>query len=478
MHPATAMSVNDSSGTARKRRHRNERIAAAVLVLALGAALVAFLRWNRAEEERIARQVYVPKRQTITPEVLLLRDYIRIDTSTPPGATAGARWLVAQFAERGIPAELIESAPGRFNVYARLHGRQRGGGLLLFNHIDVVPPGGGWTQPPFAGVIELNQLYGRGAIDMKALALCQLWAFADLAHSYTPPEHDLVFLATADEETGSEYGMQWLLAHRPDVFENIAYGVTEGGITEMLSERMTYFGIEVGGKQYAAFDVTADSREALEQARIALEPWVVQRDATRVLPAVRSMFHDLAPTRRQYRAILANIDAAIANGTFWQLPISYRDLTQNTVWAGAPRQENGRWIMELRLVNLPDEDPDARIRWALGVVEPFGARLDRVLHKEGMVPMSDHRTPLFALLAAEGRKRYQTESGIEVLYKSATDARFLRPRGVLCYGIAPYPIDYFQSIAIHHADERIRLDFFMQGVDYLRVVVRAWSRQP
>ncbi|MBV8518195.1 MAG: M20/M25/M40 family metallo-hydrolase [Acidobacteria bacterium] len=474
------MNAHESPDAARKRRrHRNERIAATALVLILGAGVVAFLRWNRAEEERIAHeQVYVPKKQTITREVLQLRDYVRIDTSTPRGEAAGARWLVAQFAARGVAAELIESAPGRFNVYARLRGRKPGGGLLLFNHIDVVPPGDGWTHAPFAGVIELNQLYGRGVIDMKALALCQLWAFAELAHSGEPPEHDLVFLATADEETGSEFGMQWLLAHRPDVFANIAYGVTEGGITEMLSERMTYFGIEVGGKQYEAFTVTADSREQLERARIALEPWVVQRDAYRVLPAVRKMFRGLAPTRTQYRSILTDIDGAIAKGTFWKLPISYRDLTQNTLWVEAPRQENGRWIMELRLVNLPDEHPDARIAWALSVVQPFGARLDRVLRKEGMVPLSDDGTPFFALLASEGRRRYRTEAGVEVLYKSATDARFLRPRGILCYGIAPYPIDYFQSIAIHHADERIRLDFFMQGVDYLREVVRAWARQP
>ena len=61
-------------------------------------------------------------------------------------------------------------------------------------------------------------MWGRGTLDMKAMALCQLLAFAESRAAGEQPTHDLVFLATADEETGSEYGMRWLLAHRPDVF--------------------------------------------------------------------------------------------------------------------------------------------------------------------------------------------------------------------------------------------------------------------
>ncbi|HEX8172581.1 MAG TPA: M20/M25/M40 family metallo-hydrolase [Thermoanaerobaculia bacterium] len=470
------MPENDAE-VRKKRRHRNERIAAAVLVVALAAGVAAFVRWNAREQALLEQQTYVPKRQVITPEILLLRDYVRIDTSTPAGVAAGARWLAAQLARAGIRAELIPSAEGRVNVYARIAGRQRGGGLLLFNHIDVFPVAGQqWSRPPFAGEMQLNMLYGRGTVDMKALAICQLLAFAAVARSGAAPEHDLVFLATADEETGSEYGMQWLLAHRPDIFEGIGYGITEGGITEVLSERVTYFGIEVGSKQYSEVELSAPTVEAMRAARFALEPWLVQREATRVLPSVRQMFHDMAATRVQFRPLLIDIDATIARGAFWQLPIPYRDLTQNSMLVDAPLQRDGGATMRVRLINLPDEDPDARIAWLAETVRPAGARVARVVRKEPRVPLSRDDTPLFRLLAAEATRRYRAPAGVEVLYRSGSDARFLRPRGIVCYGVSPYRVDLFQSLAIHKADERIRLDFFGEGVDYLRTVVEQWAR--
>jgi acetylornithine deacetylase/succinyl-diaminopimelate desuccinylase-like protein len=67
------------------------------------------------------------------------------------------------------------------------------------------------------------------------------------------------------------------------------------------------------------------------------------------------------------------------------------------------------------------------------------------------------------------------QAGLQLLYRSASDSRFLRPLGIICYGVSPYPVDYFQSLSIHGADERIRLDYFMDGVGYLRNVVTEWS---
>ncbi|HJQ40449.1 MAG TPA: M20/M25/M40 family metallo-hydrolase, partial [Thermoanaerobaculia bacterium] len=232
------------------RRHRNERIAAAILCGALAIGVAAFVLWNRSEQDQLARDMrYIPKKETITPEILLLRDYVRIDTSTAEGVAKGARWLAAIAQRHGLQAELIEGTPNRLNVYIRVRGKQRGAGLLLLNHIDVVRADPvGWRRPPFSGDIHLNQLWGRGALDMKALAICELLALAAV-HRNGPPEHDIVFLATAEEEAGSNEGMKWLLAHRPDLFEGIGYAINEGGITEVISERMTYFGIEVGSKQ-------------------------------------------------------------------------------------------------------------------------------------------------------------------------------------------------------------------------------------
>lgn len=458
------------------RRHRRERFAAAALIVVLAAVTGGIWLWKEREGEALRRdQRYIPKPVAITPEMELLREYLKIDTTTPAGVARGARWLVQTLAESGIRAELIESTPGRFNVYARIRGASPGGALLLYNHIDVVPAGKGWTFPPFEARVVVDTLVGRGSLDMKGLAICQLLAFIDVAKRGTPPAHDLVFLATADEETGSEHGMQWIIEHRPDVLEGVRVALTEGGITEMVSEKMTYFGIEVGGKQMVTLTLEGDDQESMQRARIALEPYIFPREPDRVLPAVRRYFASVAPTRIAYETYLADIDATIARGAFWRLPLSYRDLTQNSLRVEAPRLKDGAWRMDVQQLNLPDESPDERIEWLREKVAPFGVRIHSIGTRDGPVPVSSQETPLFAMLATEASRRYGVPAGSIVLYNSTSDARFLRPLGIDSYGISPYPVPFFLSLGIHGDNERIRLDYFQEGTEYLRTVIRNWA---
>jgi acetylornithine deacetylase/succinyl-diaminopimelate desuccinylase-like protein len=461
----------------KKRRHRNERIVAAIVVLLVTVVTVGVIGWSqRLDRDFTADSRYIPKATSLTPEHELLRELVRIDTSTPAGAAEGARWIAAYLQRHGVAAELIQSAPERLNVYARIKGEKPGEGLLLFNHIDVVPAKASeWMHPPFSAAVAMNSIVGRGTLDMKALTICQLLAFVDVARSGRMPRHDLVFLATADEETGSQYGMQWIIANRRDVFDNVRYGITEGGITEMMSDRMTYFGIETGGKQLVELTLAADDLATASRVRMALEPLMFPREPERVLPGVRRYFADVAPTRVAFKPLLADIDTAIREGNFWRLHTSYRDLTQNSVWISAPYKSGHEFRMWVRLVNLPDEQPDARIAALLKAAARHGGRLGRVVSKNGPVPLSTPDTPLFAILQREAARRYKVEAGTVVLFRSSTDARFLRPLGIICYGLAPYPITYFQSTSIHGKDERIGIDHFLDGVAYIRRATLEWA---
>jgi len=66
-------------------------------------------------------------------------------------------------------------------------------------------------------------------------------------------------------------------------------------------------------------------------------------------------------------------------------------------------------------------------------------------------------------------------AGPDVLPFSTTDSRFLRAHGIICYGLQPFPLDFFQSLGIHGPNERVRVDWFEQGVVFLREVVRRWA---
>ena len=467
------------SAEERRRRHRNERIFAAVVVLLLAATTAGIALYVRETDEELAQQMtYVPRPTVITPEVELLQQYIRFDTSNPPGnELPAARWLRDRLEDAGVEAEIIEAAPGRASVYARIEGTGDEGGLLLLHHIDVVPADpAGWTLPPFSGDIRLDELYGRGAIDMKGVGIAFLRAFLDVAKSGRRPQHDLVYLAVADEETGSTHGMKWLLEHRPDIFAGVDYALNEGGITEMMQERVTYYGIEVGTKVTVALNLTAPSREQLQRARIALQPeFSPKREAGRVLPAARRFFRDVAPHRIEFRDELADIDRTIAEGRFWRLPVGYRELTQNNVWAEAvvARGEGG-FQMRTLLLNLPDESPGRRIAWLEERVRPHGVEVE-VVQKEGPVPTSSPDTPLFEILRSEAARAFGSAVGTEFLNRSTNDSRFLRTHGITAYGISPFAVDFFQSESIHAPNERVRVAYFTAGVEFTRELVRRWA---
>jgi len=85
----------------------------------------------------------------------VLAELIRIDTQNPPGAeTAAARAIARKLEAEGIPAEVVESAPGRGNLHARIRGAGDARPIILLSHLDVVPPtpaGGACPRSPANG---------------------------------------------------------------------------------------------------------------------------------------------------------------------------------------------------------------------------------------------------------------------------------------------------------------------------------------
>lgn len=147
----------------------------------------------------------------------LLRDLIRFDTSNPPGEELEcARFVAEALSADGIDPQVLESAPGRGNVVARLAGGDDGP-LLLNAHLDVVPAAADrWTHPPFAAELDGGYLWGRGAIDMKHMAAMAVTAMRLLARHGIRLRRDVVFAGVADEEAGCDLGSGWLVDEHPD----------------------------------------------------------------------------------------------------------------------------------------------------------------------------------------------------------------------------------------------------------------------
>src|SRR5262249_43224211 len=100
--------------------------------------------------------------------VRLCQALLRIDTTNPPGnERAAAELLAAELVAAGLEPLLLDSAPGRGNVIARLRGTGALAPLLLTAHLDVVEAeAAAWAHSPFSGDIADGFLWGRGAVDM------------------------------------------------------------------------------------------------------------------------------------------------------------------------------------------------------------------------------------------------------------------------------------------------------------------------
>ena len=144
--------------------------------------------------------------------------------------TKVCRFVSDKLASEGIEGEILESAPGRGNYFARLKGRGQGPTLLYMAHTDVVPVEmeDEWICPPFSAEIIDGRIYGRGSSDCKGLLTCQMMAMIILKRAGVPLQGDLALAACADEEAGGKYGVGWLVENHPQRLK-ADFCINEGG---------------------------------------------------------------------------------------------------------------------------------------------------------------------------------------------------------------------------------------------------------
>jgi len=416
-------------------------------------------------------------------------DYLRIDTSNPPGRESnGARFLQQLLAKEGIRAQLA-GAPGRESVLARLSSGTNEKALLLLHHIDVVPAvASEWTKPPFGGAVDGGYIWGRGALDIKSLGIAELMSIIELKRRNVPLARDVIFLGVADEEMGGSGGVKMLLEKNPELFANVGYVLNEGGTNETIVDRVPFWGIEVqqklplwirlhakGSAGHSA--VPPDDGGALVHLVRAVD--AVSRIATpyRVTPDVARFFHDAGATRNDERgAMLRDIENAVKSPRLESvLSTSYRSLLHDTV--AITHIDGGTTInsipanatadVDIRL--LPDAKSDdmlQRVRDAVGKE----ADVEVLLDAQPVAPSSID-TDLYHLLERDLKAEAPGSRVTPIVSPGASDSRFFRARGIVAYGIAPFKVNAYDAGTVHGNDERIRTRFFLEGVRLTRRIV-------
>ena len=165
-------------------------------------------------------------------QIEFLREIVKVPSDTPPGDNAPAAEKAAALlttmnfsVERhAVPDDFLRAYGMRSvtNLIVRQRFGSGGPTVALNAHGDVVPPGEGWSKPPYGGVIEDGRMYGRGVAVSKSDIATYTYALAALrAHGASGAAlNGVVELHfTYDEELGGLAGPGWLLEHkltRPD----------------------------------------------------------------------------------------------------------------------------------------------------------------------------------------------------------------------------------------------------------------------
>ena len=426
--------------------------------------------------------------------VKLLQEYLRIDTSNPPGnELKTAEFFQKLFDRAGIENTVFEYLPGRANIYARLKGDGTLRPIVLLNHMDVVRANpANWRVPPFSGEIVDGELYGRGAEDMKDEGLMQAMVMLIAAREHLPLKRDLIFLATADEEV-NDTGSTWMLAHHRDLVENAEYLITEGGANLIYPGRGTIYGIGVAEKApywirliatgrggHGSIPIADSAPNRLARAMVRVVNW---QTPIRLLPSVEEFFQQIAseqpePRASQFRRIRESLqDPEFVRWITENEDYNYmlRDTISLTMMKGSQQTnvipDTASCEFDVRL--LPGEDPHAFEEEIRKVVADAAVRVE---------PISKYRPPnssptdtvLYRLINTVVHEYNPQALITPALNSGYTESQMYRPLGINAYGFVPIEITPEIDETQHAANERIPVVQLRRGVKiYYELVARA-----
>ena len=432
----------------------------------------------------------------------LLSQYLRINTTNPPGnEIAAARWLAAVLRREGVESQVFEPAPGKANLYARLAGDGSARPIVLLNHMDVVLASPEfWTVDPFAGVIKDGYVWGRGALDMKGEGVAQLMTLLILKRANVPLKRDIIFLATADEEIGAGVGAAWLAEQKPDLVRGAEFLLNEGGLTRAKAGgqgTVEFYAVGTTEKSPFWLNVTArgtaghGSRPTpdnpVHRLIRALNRVAEWKTPLIVTPAVERSFRDLATIERDttMRRWLSDIRAAVRDSAAVRAltsDLTYNALLRNTISiTGVKGSDKTNVIppvataaIDVRL--LPGQDPAA-----------FLAELARVIGDTALTVTpqgpnwpateSSTETEMFRAITDVARRQHPEALVTTMMLAGFTDSHYFRRMGIASYGLGPFPLTQTDSRGVHGNDERVSIEALRAGVRfYYEVVARVAAK--
>jgi acetylornithine deacetylase/succinyl-diaminopimelate desuccinylase-like protein len=425
-----------------------------------------------------------------------LQQYLRIDTTNPPGNELQAAEFFKKILDHeGIEARIFEYQPRRADLWARLSHTtpEAKRPIILLNHMDVVTSDAQhWKVPPFSGEMRDGAIYGRGAQDMKNEGIAQLVTMVMVKREGVALDRDIILLAVSDEEADGS-GSDWIIEHRRDLLGNAEFLINEGGENLLEDGKVRYIGVDVGEKIPFWLHVVAHGRPGHGSRPIAdsapnrlvqaLDRVLGYRSPYKVLPVVEEFLRDMAryepPERaKRYR----NMRQALQDRNFQEQvdhDESLNFLLRNTVaitMLGGSGQTNvipaEAWAnLDVRL--LPGEDANQFLETMRKVINDPNVTVEPVPPGAREANYSPTDTDLYGAIRRVSAHYFPQAPVVPRLTSGYTENQRYRPLGIQAYGFTPYTATDAEGSTEHGNDERIRVEEVRRGPRILYDVVLA-----
>lgn len=422
----------------------------------------------------------------------LLSALIRINTTNPPGnETQAAQYLQKVLEREGIPSEIFELERGRGNLVARLKGNGAKKPLLLMGHLDVVGvEREQWSVDPFAGLIQGDYLYGRGAIDDKDGVAACLETFLLLHRLHLPLERDVIFLADAGEEFNSRVGIAFMIDQHWDKIA-AEFALNEGGsVRRSENGEVQYLSVGTTEKVPQGFRLVAHGTgghasvplpdNPIAHLAAALARISAYQAPVRLNPTTRRFFQSLATIASPQDAYLYTHLEDPETGLEAQQQLRRRKprlysmlhtSISPTIIKGGFRNNviptQAEAFLDVRA--LPDEDLAALAGKLRELVDDPAIEVIPPSYQRPIPTPSGLDTAMFHALESAQRKIYPGAFTVPAMGTGATDSARLRAKGIEAYGVGPVVADW--DSRAHGNDERIRLEDLGQFVEFLFAAV-------
>ena len=423
--------------------------------------------------------------------VAVLQEYIRIDTSNPPGDCRGAAELLCRIlVDNGLSPATYGARLEKPNVLCHIGGTQEPA-LVLIHHMDVVPARPEeWTVPPFAAQIRDGFLYGRGTLDTKGLGVAHLCAAVGAAKA-RKLRRKLYFVANADEEVGGVEGAEYFIRNLPISFGR-AYGMNEGGVgVRDLFGPGKFFLLNMWEKGPLWLKLSAAGRAGHGSRPSANDaPARLSRAMARIA-SFRSPPRLTDPVREMMRVLFAlgkiALDPGFLGGgpgdaaaldafanDFPEIdPLLRNTFAVTTLAAGfkpnvIPMRAEGTVDCRIR----PGEVPERVAAQVEEMAREFGVSVETIFSER---PSGSPRGPLFDAVSDAVRAVHPDAVVLPYLSTGFTDSRFFRSIGVETYGLMPLLMAREDMGRIHGVDEKIPVAGIAEMTAAVAALIERWN---